>query len=237
MTEEKKEKQTGGDVADFLQAPALQRRFHVRLVGTSPLKPDRMSEEEIVDALIRGIRNQPNREAALADMAKESLYRDAAGKIGIPADNVLASFRGAGTSIPWGAKSSKQRITNSKGKTMLFAFLKIEQSFLRLIDVPKGGVNDEGWEVDIKLGKMPNGTAVGIVRPRYDTWAIEFDMTITYMDVAVTNAMVGKLISMAGMSQGLCAHRPNHGGRFGCFRLDSIEEISLAGQKMKAAAA
>jgi hypothetical protein len=237
MAKDIKETETGGNVGDFMQAPASQRKFHVRLIGTTPLKPDRMSDEQIIEALIRRKRKQPDTEAALEDMAEESLYRGPDGKPGIPADNVLASFRDAGTKIKWGA--SKSNVTKADGKTMLFAFLSIDQSFLTLLDVPKGGEKNEGWKVDIKLGKMqdPKRTAVGIVRPRFDEWALEFDMTITYIGPEVTNAIIGKLINMAGMAQGLCAHRPSCGGRFGTFKLDSIVEIPMTNQQAQTAAA
>lgn len=238
MAKDVKENETGGNVGDFMQAPAPQRMFHVRLVGTTPLKPDRMSEEQIIEALIRRKRKQPDLDAKLEDMAEESLYRGPDGKPGIPADNVLASLRDAGTKIKWGA--SKSNVTRgSDGKTMLFAFLSIVQPFLTLIDTIKGGEKDEGWKVDIKLGKMQDAkrTAVGIVRPRFDKWALEFDMVVTYIGPEVTNAMIGSLINMAGMAQGLCAHRPSCSGRFGAFKLESIKEIPMTSLQAQTAAA
>jgi hypothetical protein len=54
-----------------------------------------MSEEQIIEALIRRKRKQPNTEAPLEDMAEESLYRGPDNKPGIPSDNVLASLRDA----------------------------------------------------------------------------------------------------------------------------------------------
>jgi len=223
------------NVDDFLVAPARQEHFRFRIEGTEPMKMDLMSQETIVKALIRKEREQPDTTSPLEDMAAKSLYRDEEGDVAMRVLNVLSCLRDAGTRIPWGATGSKIRVTRgSDGKTMLYSFLKVHGSvlkngkpseYIKLIDLKDGGENNEGWEVDISLGKMPNGTAVGIVRPKFEKWALEFDVTITYVGPEVTPKMIGQLFNTAGMSYGLGSHRPSCGGPYGTFKLVKVEKI------------
>ncbi|MDD5043664.1 MAG: hypothetical protein PHD51_03285 [Patescibacteria group bacterium] len=208
----------------FLVCSSDEKCFLVEIEGTERLLMDQMTGEEIVETLIRRKRQQAKTDVSLEDLASESIYRDGENKIIIPAVNLLSCLREAGKQIPWGATSSKKRITKADGTTMLHSFLKIPDANL-ILELPEEGVNKEGWAVDVRKGKLKDGTAVGIVRPLFREWSFKVKIYIDFYTSEVTPEMVGKLFFTAGKSVGLCAFRPACGGPFGTFHVKSWEEV------------
>lgn len=200
--------------------------FKVHLVGKKPLLMNAMSAETLeilYDPSSKGPRvNMPKEEkAALA------LYRDDDGKVGMPSVNLLAALRAAGRKV----KVGKNQISNAKA-TMLYSFLDIVDNFVILTGM-SDTQNKEGWVVDMRRGRLPlNGTAVCLVRPKFPTWELEFEVEVD-LDI-VTIDTVRALFEQAGRTSGLGDFRPSCNGPFGQFTLAALEQIQAL-EKAKAA--
>jgi hypothetical protein len=230
----------------FLVQPGEQKTYLVRLESTERLLLNRMTTEELLD-LVRRVKPDPQAKIERSQfeaIAAKSLYRDEDNRLGLPADNLLACLRQAGTEIAWGARSKLAKVTHKSGKTMLFTFLRVNESFLVFIDLPDGGINNEGWVVDVRRGKKNTANPVPVIRPLVPKWAAEFTVTVTFIGPEVSEKMVKDLISLAGKEYGLGAFRPglnrygarHQKGPFGTFRLAKFAEISQPAQKASAVA-
>lgn len=227
---------------DFIKGAPTEHWFEFTLVGTEPLKLHNFRDEDIEQVLVRGERPAPIKDMPLPDMAERCLYLDEEDNPAIPVVNLMAALRDAGRKVPWGKASGRQKVTMSDGKTLLFSFLKVYGSmlkngqrsqFIRLDVTPGEEDNEHGWHADLSLGRMPNGTAVGIVRPQFDNWQLKTVVCIRDIGPEVTAQMVGELFGIAGQANGLGAHRPSCGGPFGAFKIAEVIKLDSPPEDIK----
>ena len=137
--------------------------------GMFPLMMDRMSEEDIIEVLIRRQRKQKQTDLTLRQMCEDSVYRGGDNnEPGIPAENFLACLREGGKKVNI---TGKTNITKASGDTILFDFLAVEEPFLVL-------TGDQEWVPDVRKGALKDGTACGIVRPKFVKWGFEVTLRI-----------------------------------------------------------
>lgn len=213
------------------------RVIEVTLVGVSPLLMQTMSQDDIVNTLIRGKQKPPNKDEPLEDKAMRCLYLQDPDAdetdIVIPAENLFASLREAGRQVKFDGK----RMVSAADKTLLPGFYSaLTQHAAFLVDgqparhSKKTYARKEGrqWSLDIRKGNMPaTGGAVGIVRPRFESWSLRYQFMLN-LAPPVTQEVMRRLFDIAGNSIGLCGYRPEKNGPFGRFRVADWKVIDEA---------
>lgn len=172
--------------------------YKAKIVGTKPLlihNPQGVGDKP---KLRRGEHLDPKVEAG------SYLYKDAEGKICIPATNIKACIREAGRNY----KVSGRRTTFA---SMIRAALEISPSMVPLIH--------NGWETDVRPVVIQRSKILR-ARPKFDPWALEFeirnsDPTVIHEDT------LRKILIDAGRYYGLGDFRPE----FGLFQVDKFERI------------
>ena len=203
------------------------RTVKVKCVGVSPLLMDRMSDETL-DELRTGVRAQKPRDRPLDDVAAEKIYREngAGSRIGLPAEMLFSCLANAGRNV----KNGKKQISTAT-TTTLPDILAIQNFFIPLTNVDPRK-EKESWKADRRRGRLDNGTAVCVVRPRFDQW--EFEVEVEYDETKADESVVRSLFNNAGSAQGLGSFRPNCKGPFGRFKVTEWQQVE---QKGKSAAA
>jgi hypothetical protein len=85
--------------------------------------------------------------------------------------------------------------------------------------------SDHPWIVDTRMVRHPEtGERSLCYRPRFDDWRL--DLTILVDRDALSGAEVRSLLETAGMLVGLGDFRPERGGPFGRFIIDSWEVLT-----------
>lgn len=180
----------------------------VKIKGVSPYLMNPMTED-ILDELRTGNRAPIQKDRPVADIAKKKLCTEA-NKIGIPVENLLACMAEAGRKV----KHGKTQISTANS-TMMYQMLSIEETFLPFTDLaPENG----GWIVDKRRGRLKDGTAVCIVRPKFVSWGLEFTLTIDSNEVSPDT--IKQLVKCAG-NIGLGDFRPSCKGPFGRFTIEN----------------
>lgn len=179
----------------------------VTIVGTRPLYMDNMPDD-VKRGLLTGVRPPEIKDVPPEDIAKRKLYKDEKGSLGLPARMLFSCLVNAGRKV----KNGKYQISNADSST-LPALLDIREEFL----VFNGHAGD--WKAAMDLGRLPNGTAIIIVRPRFEKWG--FDVTLEIDESEVSEKTIRQLVEVAGKKYGLGAWRPACKGRFGTFRVES----------------
>lgn len=208
----------------------MTKELHVRakLRGITPLMMAKMGEDVLENVLIRGDRPRKAPDRPLEDMAADCLYTGPNGELGIPAENLFASLVEAGTLIKFDTKRS----ISTRDASLMPSFLSIQETFLpltNLVDVqdPKSTSGaTRPWVVDIRRGQLSDGTAVAIVRPKFNTWGLEVNLSLDLTDTPMTEDKVRDLVKKAGRAKGLCSFRPGCKGPFGQFEIESWEVVS-----------
>lgn len=192
----------------------------VKCTGVSPILMDPMTDA-VLEGLRTGVRSNPKRDRPAVEVAREKIYRENGDKssIGLPSEMLFASLVAAGRNV----KNGKKQVS-TVSTTTLPDFFSIQDLFLPFLNVKKGKKENESWKVDKRRGRLKDGTAVCIVRPRFDKW--EFEVIVEYDDKKVNESVIKDLFVNAGSAQGLGAFRPNCKGQFGRFKVASWKEIA-----------
>lgn len=193
------------------------RTVKVKCKGESPILMDPMTEE-VLEELRTGVRRNVQRDRPAEDVAREKIYREDGekSKIGLPAEMLFSSLVAAGRNV----KNGKKQVSTAS-TTTLPDFFSIQDYFMPFTNI--NGNEDKSWRVDKRRGRLKDGTAVCIVRPRFDKW--EFEVTVTYDDKKADESVVKGLFTNAGSAQGLGAFRPNCKGPFGRFKVTNWKEV------------
>ncbi len=191
-----------------------------KIIGTGNrrLLMDPMSDETL-DDLRKGIPKPKRTDISLEDEAKSKLYLDGDGNIVIPTENIFACLRFGGRFV----KNGKKQISTQKGETILSSFLTIDEEYFKLTD---GNGGKPVWHVDKRRGVSNNrgsSNALCVVRPRFDSWGLEFIVKIN--SERVKSETIKKLVEESGLVAGLCSFRPSKGGRFGMFEIVEWEVL------------
>jgi hypothetical protein len=165
--------------------------YFVRIEGVKPLLLHAPTGLGGKPRLRRGEHLDPKTEA------ESYLYKDAEGRIVIPAVNIKACIREAG------------RNYRVAGRRTTFAAM--IRAALDIKPFPHVPLIHDGWEVDIRP-VVVQGNRILRARPRFDTWALEF--TIENHDPTVIHSdTLRRILTDAGKYYGLGDFRPE----FGCF--------------------
>ena len=196
------------------------RTAKVKCVGVKPILMDPMTDE-VLEGLRTGVRPNVRRDRPALDVARERIYRENGDKssIGLPSEMLFASLVAAGRNV----KNGKKQVSTAS-TTTLPDFFSIQDLFLPFSNVKKGKKEGESWKVDKRRGRLKDGTAVCIVRPRFDKW--EFEVIVEYDEKKADESIIKDLFANAGSAQGLGAFRPNCKGPFGRFKVASWKELS-----------
>lgn len=182
----------------------------VKVKGVSPYLMNPMTED-ILDELRTGNRAPIMKDRPVEEIAQRKLCTEA-GHIGIPVENLLACMAEAGRKV----KHGKNQISTASSTTM-YQMLSIGETFLPFTDLsPENG----GWIVDKRRGRLKDGTAVCIVRPKFMSWGFEFTLTIDGNEVSPET--IKQLVKCAG-NIGLGDFRPSCKGPFGRFTIEKWE--------------
>lgn len=179
--------------------------------GTRPLLMEPMSDETL-EHLLKGTRPSGKRDIEPQKVAEGKLYRDPeTGKLAIPADNFWACLVQAGTLVSY---KGKRNISNAE-ESLLPGVMNVKEDYLAFTD-------GDGYVVDKRRGRLDNGTAVCIVRPKFNRWG--FSATLEIEDDQIGVEKIKELVETAGRFKGLGGFRKK--GRFGRFRITNWEVIS-----------
>lgn len=179
-------------------------KVKVTCKGKSPLLMN-PATEDLLESLRSGVRKQLDKNRSAEEMAEEKIIKNGKGEIGLPIEYLLAALKGGGRLV----KNGKKQISTATSTT-LFALMEFEEIFLPFKN------QEAKMTPDMRKGKLPkDGTAVAIVRPRFDEW--EFTVTITLNPEELDQSIAKKLFEEAGSKIGLGDFRPSCNGPFGRF--------------------
>jgi hypothetical protein len=176
----------------------MQEIYLVKIVGVKPLLMHN-PEKSISDKpkLRRGEHLDPKVEA------ESYLYKDADGKIGIPSVNIKACIREAGRNY----RISGRRTT----------FAAMVRAGLEIKPYPIIPLIHDGWKVDVRSVVIQR-SRIPRARPRFDKWALEFEITNNDPTIIHSDTLKRILID-AGKYCGLGDYRPE----FGLFEVEKFE--------------
>lgn len=183
------------------------------LEGVSPIlmnpATDRLLEELYGGA---GARKPKDPAETPEQAAAKKVIRNGGNEVGLPAEYLFGCLVEAGRMV----KIDGRRNISTKESTLIPSFLTIEEHFFPFLD------QNEKWVIDMRRGRLPkDGTAVCIVRPRFDKWAFAATLTIDTDEIAEDK--VKMLVTKAGTSVGLGDFRPACRGYFGRFKIAKWE--------------
>lgn len=168
--------------------------------------------DELLEALRTGVhapvvKDRPRREVAGGKICRVGK------KIGVPSEYLFACLVEAGRQVDL---KPRQKIS-TKESTQVPSFLEIEEMFFPFeIEGDEDYDPEAVWVDDVRRGCLPkDGTAVAIVRPRFNQWGFKVHITV---DESILKAdRVKELFNIAGRSVGLGDFRPSRRGPFGTF--------------------
>jgi len=195
----------------------------VKCVGKGPGLLMNSMTDETLEGLRTGVHETKRRDIPAEEEARSKLYTDEKVVIGIPVENLSACLCGAGRYVKNG---TPPRQISTATTTTLYSLLSIKEAFLPLSD---GNGGQAKWMVDKKRGintTKNEKKAVCIVRPRFNSWGIEFTLEIDEKEVSPET--IRQLVEVAGNKIGLCDFRPTRRGPFGRFE---IAEWKVNGHK------
>ena len=189
------------------------KRFKLVLNGLSALLTDPMSDETL-NMLRTGEKVQIDKQRSLEEIAQGKLYLDDEGEITMPATCLRAALNYAGKYLKYDAKRS----IATNDTSLIPSFMRIEGEFLTFVH--------DGWKPDQRRGRLDNGTAVSIVRPKFKSWSVEVVIQLDDTQPIKIETVIA-LFEKAGAVSGLGVFRPSCKGEFGQFEVESCHEISL----------
>ena len=187
----------------MVEKPEIKERIYkVRIEGTAPLlmhSPSGLGEKKTA----RGVIPSPE------DEAKDALYLDGAGNVIVPARCVEGALVKAGTAKTAAGQGKKTY------KQFILAGVQVQPEEIPLLSDP--------YTIDKRRAVIMRQ---GIIRcrPRFDKWALEFEMKIidSYLLGHGQDTMLKSIVEDAGSLVGLLDFRP----RFGRFVVTKFEMVS-----------
>lgn len=196
-----------------------------KLAGIRPLLMNPMANET-KDDIEKG-RTSPKSRATAKDLAAAKVIRDPDGHPALRDDHVYECLVSAGRDVPW---KGLQRMTSSKPgiPSKIYSFLELVDPWYPITNDTPG--EEPTWAVDKRPTPTQTGQRVMAIRPRFSVpWSIEGQARIDTTDVSV--GKVREVYDKAGRMFGLGSYR----GRFGLFRVEEWEIVSVEGEDDPAA--
>ncbi|MEK7509679.1 MAG: hypothetical protein AAB605_03125 [Patescibacteria group bacterium] len=191
--------------------------IHITLTGVSPILMNPMTEEILDQLWAPSGGRKAKVEITPKQAAEAKIIRHTDGKIGIPAEYLLAALVTAGKFV----KYDPRKNMSTSDSSLVPAFIFLEDMFYPFKK------QKTPWAVDKRRGVLNNAgksVAVCIVRPRFDEW--EFDVTASFADIDASK--VRQLFEYAGKVAGLCDFRPSCRGPFGRFTITKWQVVEKA---------
>lgn len=182
--------------------------------GRSPLLQNRVQEQVLLglDDKSTKTRSTGEKKGTPRERCEKLIHIADNGHPAITGDAFFSCLRNAGRFVKLDGKRQISTVTS----TVLPSFLSVMDAFMPLFDPHDGSA--ASWEVDMRRGVNPNGgEMVCITRPRFDRWA--FAARLLMNETEVAEAIVRKLVDLAGASVGLYDNRPARGGTNGQFEV------------------
>jgi hypothetical protein len=189
------------------------KRYSLVLTSVTAMLTDPMSDETL-NGLRTGEKMQIDKTRTLEQICEGKLYLDDFGKITMPVSNMLASLNYAGKFF----KYDRMKSLATGATSLIPSFLRIEGEYLTFVS--------DGWKPDQRRGRLDNGTAVSVVRPKFKNWSIELKIQLDDDEPIKIDTVIA-LFEKAGKASGLGSFRPSCKGAFGQFDVESCVEISL----------
>lgn len=216
------------------------RRYAVKITGVTPILMH-SDNVEWSDFLKTWQKDPANKGKSVAGDDRTPaftwigyLYQDA-GKVVIPADNLMTVLREGGAKVPTGKrqgtfKSQSQSgiVVDQSGWDLVVDGHGIDfKEIKKLIEEPDFQVHKEtaesmGFELFVKRATVNKNKHVR-VRPRFDRW--ECSGTVTVLDDSITTNVLQDIFTFAGAYCGMCDWRPSSKtpGAFGKFTAEVNE--------------
>lgn len=183
------------------------KTYKVKIKGVTPLLQHRMNDEELMKLLgTKTEKKKDKEEKTPREIAEEYAYKNNFGFV-IPTAYLVGAFRSV-------ASEYKQKNSVRKSlKTIAGGIFRPETEFAQLIDENNKPITS--FEVDIKKATNHQKGAVAVCRPRFDSWFIEFDVSID--ETLVSPDLVLEILNDAGKRSGIGSFRVSKGGYYGQF--------------------
>lgn len=163
------------------------------------------------EKLRKPIHERPEVSKADSARAEYHCYRIPDGMCYIPADHIRGALIDAG-----GFLKSKVGIKTKSMKSIVAAMFTV---------LPEKIIIPDYDEIDKRSAVNRNIKArVITIRPKWTKWEVEF--TIQVDEDTISIDQVRQIVEYAGKYVGIGSFRPMHNGRFGRFRLTSIEQLN-----------
>jgi hypothetical protein len=176
-----------------------------------------------------GARKKRRTDLTPEQVAEGRLIKNDKGKIGIPAEYLFSCLCEAGRMV----KYDGRRMLSTASDSFVPGLINLEEEFI-VFDGQEEG-NKLEWRLDFRRGRLQDGTAVAIARPRIPHWSACFHLRFEPQEVA--ESKVQDLVRQAGRKPGLGDWRPGCKGRFGRFVVSGWETAAVDTLEVEEAAA
>jgi len=200
-------------------------RYLISVTGQSPMLQNPMTDATL-DTLIFGAagtrKSKQQPDVTVEDIAMTRLCLGPNGEFGVPANYLFSALVDAGRHVIYDKKTKLSTRESSLVPSLLSIIPDLINTngdgFLAFKD------QDVKWIADKRRGVLAaNGAAVGIIRPKFPTWA--FDVTVEVNEDLVNIDKVKELFKAAGLFSGLGDYRPSKRGPFGRFTVAEFVEV------------
>jgi len=182
------------------------KTYNITIEGTSPLLMNRPSQLDIGDKS----KTSKRETQSPVEIAEAKLYKDAEGKIYLPATWFQGCIVEAG----------KQKKMMGKGSAKA-TYSKVCGSSVEIN--PFEIVIKEKWSVFSILAVNPTTRGKNVLhRPKFDKWNANFE--VTFEEEAIEVPVMKEIFDIAGRVVGVGDWRPAKKGRFGKFQVTSWKE-------------
>lgn len=207
-------------------------RYKITLTGETPLlmHADNLAWDEKIRRWLTVPENKKN---SIAGDDRTPAWRwigylyQESGRVVMPADNLMTLLREGGAKCPAGKKgltfkrqSQSGIIVDQSSWPLLIDGRDIQMAAIdACIDNPDFGTQEKaavalGFELFTKRAKIGQSKHVR-VRPRFDRWSCSGTMTV--LDETITQEVLERIITYAGIYAGLCDWRPSSPSKPGPF--------------------
>ncbi|MFQ6026815.1 MAG: hypothetical protein ACE5Q6_04785 [Dehalococcoidia bacterium] len=142
--------------------------------------------------------------------AEAALHKDRDGNPIIPSINILAAMKKAAVDFKVPGKGRRTYLN------YILSGLDLAPVEIPLLSASNGHIAT--WEVDLKPVVVQRAR-IHRARPRFDDWALDFDLTV--LDPIIAPDTARTILESAGQYNGLCDFRP----LYGLFQVDLFDRV------------
>lgn len=155
------------------------------------------------------------------ELARLHMHADDKGEPGVPLDMLWACLRQAGRHF-----KHKRRQLSTSQKTILHFFMELTGPPMIRLKNGRGDLHEQDMQVHIDHPITSQQKMITTYKARFDNWAIEVPISINVSPIGgLTLRDYQDIIRVAGTGYGMGSRRPERGGPYGKFRMESWKEI------------